>query len=123
MADAATARARAMQALASVLDPETGLDIVDMGLVEQVLVGPDSEPGAEDGPLTVQLVMTSAACPMAGMIADDAEGELLLALGLRRPVVVQVLDSPAWHPSRMGPQARAAMGWDGDRPAAAQPPP
>ena len=92
-----------------------------MGLVEQVLVGPDSEPGAEDGPLTVQLVMTSAACPMAGMIADDAEGELLLALGLRRPVVVQVLDSPAWHPSRMGPQARAAMGWDGDTPAAAQP--
>jgi metal-sulfur cluster biosynthetic enzyme len=123
MADAATARARAMQALASVLDPETGLDFVDMGLVEQVLVGPDSEPGAEDGPLTVQLVMTSAACPMAGMIADDAEGELLLALGLRRPVVVQVLDSPAWHPSRMGPQARAAMGWDGDTPAAAQPPP
>jgi metal-sulfur cluster biosynthetic enzyme len=115
---ASALHAAALQALARVLDPESGLDIVEMGLVERLHIGPDSAHGARDGPVTLDLVMTSAACPMVDMIADDAEAELTLVCGLQRPVAVRVLDSPAWHPGRMGPQARAAMGWDGDDAAA-----
>ena len=72
-------------------------------------------PGAVAGPLLV----------IAALVAWAAleVGDPLVVAVTRQRAGGEVLDSPAWHPSRMGPQARAAMGWDGDTPAAAQPPP
>lgn len=99
-------QAAAWAALAEVLDPETGLDIVAMGLVARL------ERDGDPGPVALDLVMTSAACPMAAMLADDAEAALAAALGPATPVVVRQVQTPAWHPGRMTAAARAALGWD-----------
>jgi metal-sulfur cluster biosynthetic enzyme len=94
-------------ALERVIDPESGLNIVDMGLVEALHDDADA--------LRLDLIMTSAACPMAGLIAEDAEAALHPLAGPGRGVVVQVLDTPAWHPERLSAFGREQMGWDPDR--------
>lgn len=100
--------------LARVIDPESGLNIVDMGLV----AGLD----AEAEPVQVRLIMTSAACPMAGLIAEQAQAELEAALGPHRHAEVQVVDEPHWHPRRLSAAARAQLGWtDADIDALADP--
>lgn len=93
-------------ALQRVLDPESGLNIVDMGLVQGLQVDADA--------VRLQLIMTSAACPMAGLIAEDAEAELQAAAGVDCAVSVEVLDTPAWSPERLSPAGREQLGWDPD---------
>jgi metal-sulfur cluster biosynthetic enzyme len=53
------------RALQEVLDPELGVNVVDLGLVYEVDVGP--------GAVEVVLTMTSPACPMVAQLARDAE--------------------------------------------------
>ncbi|MBZ8143891.1 hydroxylase, partial [Rubrivivax gelatinosus] len=55
------------EALARVVDPEIALSIVDVGLVYRVHL--------QDRVASVLLTTTSAACPLAGSIADDVETE------------------------------------------------
>ena len=49
--------------LANVIDPELGVDIVDLGMVDDVSVS--------DGVATVGLALTIASCPMRGQIEGD----------------------------------------------------
>lgn len=91
-------------ALRSVVDPEMALDIVNLGLVYGVTVA-----GAT---AKVRLTMTSAACPVAELIADEAGSALSRALGEGVEVEVDLCWDPPWGPERMSPSARAAMAWD-----------
>jgi metal-sulfur cluster biosynthetic enzyme len=93
------------EALARVIDPESGLNIVDMGLVVAIDTAVE--------PVDVRLVMTSAACPMSDMIADDVEHELAQLLGDRRQACVTLVDDPPWTPDRLSEAARQQFGWDG----------
>ena len=104
MNDPATWPPALRAALERVIDPESGINIVDMGLVEGLRDDADA--------VALDLIMTSAACPMAGLIAEDAEAELQAAVGADKAVQVQVHDEPAWHPSRLSPAAREQLGWD-----------
>lgn len=103
-------QARASAALASVLDPESGLGLVDMGLVERVQ--------ATEGRIEVDLLTTSAACPMAGLIVEEAEAALAEALGPGWAVAVRIVDEPEWHPGRLSAAAREQLGWTDEDEAA-----
>lgn len=91
-------------ALRQVMDPEAGMNIVDLGL----LYGIDTD---ADGLTTVQLTMTSAGCPMTGMILDDAQAALERSLGADAPVRVELVWDPPWTPERMTDLAREHFGW------------
>ena len=80
-------------ALSRVMDPEAGMNIVDLGLVYGIDVSPQG--------VQVRLTMTSAACPMAEMIVDDAYGQLAAALPAETPVEVELVWEPPWTPERM----------------------
>ncbi len=96
-------RGPVLAALASVVDPELSLGIVDIGLVHGVDVAPTG--------VHVTLTMTSPACPVADVIADDVEIALREVLPDARPVAVEFVWQPAWTPDRMTGRARDAMGW------------
>jgi len=96
---------QARDALRAVLDPEAGMNIVDLGLVYGI-EAPDA-----DGGVTVQLTMTSAACPMAEVIVDHAHDALTGALGIDTPVTVELVWEPPWTPERMSDLAREHFGW------------
>jgi metal-sulfur cluster biosynthetic enzyme len=90
-------------ALAEVVDPELGIDIVALGLVYEASI--------DDGVARVRMAMTSPTCPLGDVIARDVEA----AIRRHRPelgvVDVEIVDQPAWTPARMSAEARAALGW------------
>lgn len=77
------------------------MNIVDLGLVYSV--------EADSKSATVRMALTSPHCPLAGQILDDVR-ERVRALGFPE-VDVQLVNEPAWEPSRMTPAARHALGW------------
>jgi metal-sulfur cluster biosynthetic enzyme len=83
-------------ALRQVMDPEAGMNIVDLGLVYGI--------ERRRRRRAVQMTMTSAACPMADMIVDDAHAALAGALPPGTPVEVELVWDPPWTP---GPHERA----------------
>jgi len=80
-----------LDALRSVIDPELGLDVVDLALIRQIVIGKDSS--------EVKMVLTTPFCPYAGsmvqQIKDAAESVL------DQPVKVTVL-AERWDPREAG---------------------
>ncbi|HQN10965.1 MAG TPA: metal-sulfur cluster assembly factor [Quisquiliibacterium sp.] len=97
---------RVLDALREVIDPETGLDIVSMGLVYGAEVDGDG--------VRVRLTMTSAACPMGDEIVEEAEAVLARVFHDRASVDVELVWDPPWTPERMTDEARAFFGWEGE---------
>lgn len=89
-----------LKALTGVVDPEFALTIVDLGLVVDVRI--------DDERLHVALTMTSAACPVADLIVDDA-ADALQPLAGERAVDVELVWTPEWTPERMSERARRFM--------------
>jgi len=90
------------EALSQVLDPEIGLNIVDLGLVYSV----DKEASG----IRVTMTLTSAGCPMGDQIVAEAEQSVAqVAEGL--PVQVALVWEPFWTPDRMSEKARQVLGW------------
>jgi len=58
-----------LEALRDVVDPELGINVVDLGLVYGVALG-------EDGAATIDMTLTSAACPLTDVIEDQAAAAL-----------------------------------------------
>lgn len=90
-------------ALTRVVDPEVAMSIVDVGLVYGVTV--------TDGKLHVLLTMTSAACPVAGLIVDEVEAELDGIVPPELLIEVELVWAPPWSPDRMSERSRRFMGW------------
>lgn len=89
--------------LRSVVDPEVGVNIVDLGLVYQVDVSPES--------VKVLLTMTSPACPLSDLVIADAESALRAVVPEAVPVSIELVWSPPWDPSMMSDKARENLGW------------
>ena len=93
---------RATSALRSVLDPEVGINIVDLGLVYGIDV--------TDRGLHVRLTMTTPTCPLSEQIALEAEQALRDLEGVD-DVKVELVWDPPWSVERMAPVAKQALGW------------
>ena len=91
------------EALRTVMDPEVGESVVDLGLVYRVECAPAR--------VDVDLTMTSPACPLAGSIAEDAERAIRGACPEAREVHVEIVYDPPWTPERMSEAVRKRFGW------------
>lgn len=96
-------RERVTEALAQVIDPEIGLDVVELGLVYAIEI-------SEAGDVRVELTMTTPACPLAEQIVRDAEDRLRAVDGVVTLELCLVWDPP-WTPARMSASAKAMLGW------------
>jgi metal-sulfur cluster biosynthetic enzyme len=94
-------QAQAIDALKAVIDPDIGINIVDLGMVERVATGPDG--------IDVALIMTTPACPQSGYLQDECLR--VLSEAQAEPARVEVLELPLWDPSRLSDSARQALGW------------
>jgi len=93
---------RVHAALKDVVDPEVGINIVDLGLVYDVEV---RENGAR-----IVMTMTSEACPMHGHLTRQARRAVEKVLGPEADVVVDITFEPAWKPEMMSDEARRILG-------------
>lgn len=88
-------------ALRTVMDPELGINIVDLGLVYDVEV--------EDAVAKVTMTLTSPGCPAGGMILGGAKTAAETVQGVDF-AEVQLVWKPFWTPERIDPKIRAMMG-------------
>jgi metal-sulfur cluster biosynthetic enzyme len=94
-----------MEAMHDVVDPELGINVVDLGLVYGVTL--DDEKVA-----VVDMTLTSAACPLTDVIEDQAAEALE---GLTNGVRINWVWMPPWGPDKITPEGReqlAALGFN-----------
>lgn len=98
-ADAAQAivtAAEVREALCDVVDPELGINIVDLGLIYDVIVDSDNT-------ATIDMTLTSAACPMTDVIEDQTR----MALdGLVEDFRINWVWMPPWGPDKISDDGR-----------------
>ncbi len=93
-----------LDVLRKVIDPEIGINVVDLGLVYSVSI--------EGRSLNVDMTMTTAACPLGAYIVDQAD-MLLRQYFPDADVSVNLVWSPPWTPEMMSEAARQQLGWMG----------
>jgi metal-sulfur cluster biosynthetic enzyme len=79
--------------LKTIIDPELGINIIDLGLVYGVDIG-------ENGQVTVRMTLTSPACPLGGVIQAQVHQALGKLPWVKDPKV-QLVWSPRWDPQTM----------------------
>lgn len=89
-------------ALHRVLDPEVGINVVDLGLVYGVALDGDD--------VRVDLTMTTPACPLGDTLVRETQTALRDA-GVSGHVDVNIVWDPPWTPERLSPAARDQLGW------------
>jgi metal-sulfur cluster biosynthetic enzyme len=76
--------------LRAVLDPELGLNIVDLGLVYHARWSRDR--------IEVALTMTSRACPLSGTVIEEVREQIASAYPQISQVDIQLVWDPVWTP-------------------------
>jgi len=91
------------EALREVIDPEIGINIVDLGLVYSIDV--------QDGSVRIAVTMTTRACPLSAYIVQEVEAAVRRALPDVQRVDVQMVWDPPWCPAMMSEAAKQRLGW------------
>ena len=91
------------EALATVIDPEAGMNVVDLGLVYGVEIAGDH--------IHIRMTMTTPACPMGDMILDDAR-QAIQAIAPDAAIDLELVWDPPWTPALMSENARGFFGWN-----------
>ena len=89
--------------LRGVLDPELGVNIVDLGLVYDVAVD-------EGGAVEIAMTLTTPGCPLGGYLEDEVRG-CLAQLPQVRDVSVRLVWEPPWGPEKVSASGREQLGW------------
>ena len=90
------------EALTNVIDPELGLDFVELGLIYGIEV--------EDSHVAVTYTLTSPGCPIGPQVAEQIE-EFAGALEGVETVAASLTFTPPWTPERMSEDAKFALGY------------
>ncbi|MGA9859808.1 MAG: metal-sulfur cluster assembly factor [Solirubrobacteraceae bacterium] len=89
-------------ALRDVIDPELGLDFVELGLIYNVEV--------DEGRVLVTYTLTSPGCPIGPQVSEQIE-EFVSELDGVQDVQSTMTFTPPWSPDRMSEDAKFALGF------------
>ena len=90
------------EALRTVVDPELGFNIVDLGLIYTI--------DLNGGDVLVEMTLTSPGCPSAGQLIGQADAAVRDLEGVDK-VSVELVWEPYWSPERVDPKLRAYLGF------------
>jgi metal-sulfur cluster biosynthetic enzyme len=94
------------EAMRDVVDPELGINVVDLGLVYDVRV----DAGETGNVITLDMTLTSAACPLTDVIEDQANAALT---GGPQPLAADVKINwvwlPPWGPDKITDEGREQL--------------
>jgi metal-sulfur cluster biosynthetic enzyme len=90
------------EALTNVIDPELGLDFVELGLIYEVEV--------DGGDVNIAFTLTSPGCPIGPQVAEQID-EFVSELEGVASVQSRMTFSPAWTPDMMSEEAKFALGY------------
>ena len=90
------------EALANVIDPELGLDFVELGLIYGIEV--------DGGKVHVTFSLTSPGCPIGPQVSEQID-EFVSELDGVESVDSSMVFTPPWTPERMSEDAKFALGF------------
>ena len=93
---------RVLDALRQVVDPELGVNIVDLGLVYGTEI--------REGVVHVKMTMTTPACPMEELLMEMVHTAILGEIPDARSVEVDLVWEPVWKPDMMSEAAKSQLG-------------
>jgi metal-sulfur cluster biosynthetic enzyme len=99
MSETKVAEADIFEAMKDVVDPELGINVVDLGLLYGVDISDDST-------CTLDMTLTSAACPLTDVIEEQAHSALE---GLVSAVKINWVWLPPWGPDKISDEGREQL--------------
>ena len=93
---------RVIEALKTVRDPEIPVNLVDLGLIYELIV-------RRDGTVYVEMTLTAPSCPVAGSLPGEVEKAIRTVPGVG-DVRVKLVWTPPWTQERMSEEARLELG-------------
>ena len=90
-------------ALSNVIDPELGINIVDLGLVYDVSIQGEQ--------IKVAMTLTTPACPMGNQLVKEARQVLMATIDSTAVFDIQLVWEPLWTTDRLSSEARQLLGW------------
>ncbi len=91
-----------IEKLRECLDPELGINIVDLGLVYSINI--------EDSNIGVQMTLTTPGCPLDSYFVKDVTSKLKTIKGVK-DVMVEMTFDPPWNPSKMTEESKDLLGF------------
>jgi FeS assembly SUF system protein len=93
---------KVLEALKTVRDPEIPVNLVDLGLIYELLVN-------RNGTVYVEMTLTTPACPVAGGLPGQVR-EAIAAVSGVTDARVKLVWSPPWTRDRMSEEAKLELG-------------
>ena len=95
-------QAKVFEALKTVRDPEIPVNLVDLGLIYELIV-------RKDGTVYVEMTLTTPACPVAGALPGQVQQAVAAVAGVH-DVRVKLVWTPPWSQERMSDEAKLELG-------------
>lgn len=89
--------------LRTVIDPELGVNIVDLGLVYDIAAD-------ATGLVGIEMTLTTPGCPLGGFLEDEIRA-CLTQLPQVSDIRVELVWEPPWEPAAMSDAAKERLGW------------
>jgi FeS assembly SUF system protein len=93
---------KVIEALRTVRDPEIPVNLVDLGLIYELVV-------TEGGTVYVEMTLTTPACPVAGALPGQVRQAVAAVPGVQ-DARVKLVWTPSWTKDRMSEEAKLELG-------------
>ncbi|MGC9058104.1 MAG: metal-sulfur cluster assembly factor [Candidatus Micrarchaeia archaeon] len=90
-----------MNALKQVVDPELGINVVDLGLIYSIYIN-NSRVG-------IKMTLTTPMCPLATLLVENVKSAVEKMEGVKH-VEVEVVFDPPWSIEKIRPEIREKLG-------------
>ena len=94
-----------MEKLEKVLDPELGIDIVNLGLIYEIEIYDDGKKA------NIKMTATTPMCPLLGEMLSEVQQKLSEIEEIDE-IHVEMVWEPRWTPERMSKEARELLGME-----------
>ncbi len=91
------------EVLENVIDPEVGINIVDLGLVYDIDV--------QDDDVRVTMTLTTPGCPLHESITEAVDTSVRYFIPYVETVTVDLVWEPRWTPAMITEAGQKALGW------------
>ena len=91
-----------MKALKECLDPEIGINVVDLGFIYDVKV--------DENKVHIKMTLTTPGCPMHAFMVQDVREKVKALKGVKE-VNVELVWDPPWTPDRMSDEVKKKLGF------------
>jgi metal-sulfur cluster biosynthetic enzyme len=95
-------KASIMEALKNCYDPEIPINVVDLGLVYDIVIGDNND-------VFIRIGLTAPGCPVGYLLEEEVKQEVGKIPEVRS-IQVEIATSPPWSPDRMSEDAKRQLG-------------